>query len=412
MWKSEDGGDTLVDISTWWDSNSAHSDHHTIVAQPSFDGITSKTVYFGNDGGIYKTDDILTVGNNPSPPRINGWKKLDNTYSVTQFYGGACNVATGVIIGGAQDNGTLKYNPADGSEKWTEMYGGDGGFCAADPKDPNVYYGEYVYGNVHRSIDGSLNSEFIDGQLWNGSQWVWKPIPFTISDAQKERALFISPFVLDPNNINCILVGCASLWRTNDSKAALSATSGPRWEPIKPSDGTDNYISAVTVAVGDSDRIWVGHSNNGDIFTTKNGTATVPSWIKMDDQQASNLPNRYCTRITVDPKDHNIVYVTFGGYTKGNIWKSVDDGANWTNIGNGLPEAPVRSCVVHPLNSQFLYIGTEVGLFASEDGGATWSPTNQGPTNCSVDELFWMGKTLVAATHGRGMFTIDLSSVR
>ena len=50
-------------------------------------------------------------------------------------------------------------------------------------------------------------------------------------------------------------------------------------------------------------------------------------------------------------------------------------------------------------------------MFASEDAGAMWSPTNEGPTNCSVDDLFWMGETFVCVTHGRGMFKIDLSSV-
>ena len=50
-------------------------------------------------------------------------------------------------------------------------------------------------------------------------------------------------------------------------------------------------------------------------------------------------------------------------------------------------------------------------MFASEDGGATWSPTNEGPTNCSVDDLFWMNRALVCVTHGRGMFQIDLSQV-
>jgi hypothetical protein len=76
-----------------------------------------------------------------------------------------------------------------------------------------------------------------------------------------------------------------------------------------------------------------------------------------------------------------------------------------------LPTAPVRAVTVHPRRAGFVYAGTEVGLFASEDSGATWSPTNQGPTNCSVDDLFWMGETLVSVTHGRGMYRIDLSGV-
>ena len=78
---------------------------------------------------------------------------------------------------------------------------------------------------------------------------------------------------------------------------------------------------------------------------------------------------RYCTRITIDPRDHNTVYATFGGYNKGNVWKTTDGGQEWSNIGSALPEAPVRSLAIHPRNSKFLYIGTEVGVFASEDGG-------------------------------------------
>ncbi len=52
-----------------------------------------------------------------------------------------------------------------------------------------------------------------------------------------------------------------------------------------------------------------------------------------------------------------------------------------------------------------------MGVFASEDGGATWSATNEGPTSCSVEDLFWHGETLICVTHGRGMFSIDLSGV-
>ena len=70
----------------------------------------------------------------------------------------------------------------------------------------------------------------------------------------------------------------------------------------------------------------------------------------------------------------------------------------------------MRALAVHPDQPAFLYLGSEVGVFASEDGGATWSPTNEGPTNTSVDDLFWLDKALVCVTHGRGMFKIDLTT--
>jgi photosystem II stability/assembly factor-like uncharacterized protein len=200
-----------------------------------------------------------------------------------------------------------------------------------------------------------------------------------------------------------------ALWRTNDAKAPNTNSTGPMWTPIKDSVGSP--ISAIAVAQGNADLIWVGHAN-GEVYKTADGAQANPIWQKISQDGAKPLSaHRYCTRITIDPKSHNTVYITFGGYTNSNVWKTTDGGLEWSNLGNALPEAPIRSLVIHPRNSKFLYMGTEVGIFASEDGGLTWSPTNEGPTNCSVDELFWMGEILVCATHGRGMFTIDLSGV-
>lgn len=409
LYRSTNGGNTLADISTWWDKRSAHADQHCIVAHPAFDGTTNKTVFFGNDGGIYKAADCRTVGNNANLPRIAGWAELDNTYGVTQFYGGAGNVTSGTIVGGAQDNGTLRFTTSGGSEQWTEMFGGDGGFCAADPTDPKVFYGEYVYLNINRSLDGGGTADYISGQFWNGQQWTWKPIPYRITDAMNQQALFIAPFLLDPNEPNRLLGGGLSLWRTNNAKAPNTKSTGPVWASIKPSIG--RRISAIAVAKGSADQIWVGYED-GEVFKTANGTQANPIWQRVDHTGANPLtPARYCARITIDPKNAKVVYVAFGGYTHGNVWKTTDGGTKWSNIGNALPEAPVRAIAVHPRKTNLVYLGTEVGVFASEDGGATWGPTNEGPTNCSVDDLFWMGEVLVCATHGRGMFTINLASV-
>jgi photosystem II stability/assembly factor-like uncharacterized protein len=407
LWKSTNGGKDLTDISTWWAENqsSAHADHHAIVAHPQFDGNTNKTVFFGNDGGIYVTQDVYTVGNDPSPPRTHGWSHLNHTYGVTQFYGAAANTTSGTIVGGAQDNGTLRFTTAGGPQKWSEMFGGDGGFCAAHPSDQNVFYGEYVYLNIHRSMDAGQSSDYISGQYWDGANWSWKPIPYLIPDAKNQAALFIAPFVLDPNKATRILAGGKSLWRTDDADTPNTSTKGPKWASIKNSVGS--RISALAVTQTNSDAIWVGHEN-GQVYRTSNGMAASPSWVKVDQNGTTPLPNRYCTRLTIDPSDAKTIYVAFGGYSKGNIWKTTDLGQTWKSIGSALPEAPVYSVTVHPSKPNFVYAGTAVGIFASEDGGANWSPTNEGPTNCAVEELFWMNKTLVAVTHGRGLFRIDI----
>lgn len=414
LWRSTDGGDTLADISTWWSPGSVHADHHCIVSHPHYDGASNRQVFLGNDGGVYSTLDIRTAGADPDLPRDSGWIRLITGYAVTQFYGGAGNSA-GAIIGGAQDNGTLRYTPAGGFNGWTEMFGGDGGWCAADPADPDYLYGEYVYLNIHRSTNGGVDAEYISGQFWDGAAWRWKAVPYRLSDARTRQALFIAPFVLDPTDPNRLFAGGMSLWRTDNLKAPNTAATGPVWTPIKGP--VDVPISAVAVAPSDAAIVWVGHAHrqgfasSGDVYKTVNGTAAVPGWQKVDDN-VDPLPGRYCTRITIDAADADTVYVAFGGYSRDNVWKTVDGGQSWIAIGGSLPEAPVRSLVIHPRCRDFLYIGTEVGVFASEDGGITWSPTNEGPTTCAVDELFWVGEVLVCATHGRGMFRIDLSGVR
>ncbi|MGD9526643.1 MAG: WD40/YVTN/BNR-like repeat-containing protein, partial [Pseudonocardia sp.] len=361
--------------------------------------------------------DLTTTGTDAAgAPFVKGWKKLVSGYGVTQFYGGATSAMSGKIIGGAQDNGTVCFDPAAGADGWKTIFGGDGGWCAADPTDPKVFYGEYVFLNLHRNTDGGTSSDtagnrYISGQFWNAAarQWDWKPVPFRIPDAMTRNALFIAPFVLDPNEPQRILAGGLSLWRTNDAKAPNTPTSGPRWRAIKPSAGSE--ISAIAVAQGDSDVVWVGH-RNGAVFRSRDATSPTPTWDRVGAAGPGQLaPRRYCTHITIDPADVDTVYVSFGGYESDNIWVTRNGGTTWAGPTSVLPPAPVRAITVHPRRHELLYLGTEIGLFASEDKGASWFPTNEGPANCSVDDLLWMDETLVCVTHGRGMFRIDVSGV-
>jgi hypothetical protein len=400
LWRSINGGVGWSKMSDWQSQSltgatSAHADHHIAVADPNFNGTSNQTVFFGNDGGVYKTTDVSTVGGGASP-YTSGWTELNNGLAITQFYGGAGNTASGKITGGTQDNGTLLYTPGvNASENWTLPFDGDGGFSAYDSADANYFYGEYVFAQVHRNTSGGAG---FSSYIFSG-----------ITDAGNTNAEFIAAFVKDPGNNNRLLVGSVRLWRTNDVKAV-----SPTWESIKATLGMNDKISAIGIAPQSSDVVYAGH-NSGRLYKTTSGTAiaatVLGSWATIDDNGGANpLPNRRITRITVDPSNVNTVYVTFGGFSGDNIYRSIDGGANWTDITgpNGgptaLPNVPVRDLEINPANSNFLYAGTEVGIFASSDGGATWSLPHDGPSNVSVDELFFMGTTLVAVTHGRGMF--------
>ena len=171
----------LTQISKWEAApgSSAHADHHIILAHPGFNNTSNRIVYFGNDGGIYRADDVATV------VQTSGWTNLNNNLGITQFFGAAGSATSGNIIGGAQDNGTLTFN--GNVQGWNSMFGGDGGFCASDPTDASYFYGESQNLAIARSMNGGVNAA---------------DITFGLGDAKQNpaQANFIAPFVLDPTD--------------------------------------------------------------------------------------------------------------------------------------------------------------------------------------------------------------------
>lgn len=388
-YRSFDGGTTLEPIGDS-STNLPHADHHTFVSHPGFNNSTNKTVFFGNDGGIQRMADVSI----PAPATA-GWTELNNDLGITQFYGAAGNFM-GLIIGGTQDNGTVRFN-AD-AQNWTQTAGADGGYCSADQTDTNYFYGETQNLGVFRSSNAGVSSSPINaGILDVPPNCVRTGTPLCQSN-------FIAPILLDPGEPERLLAGGWSLWRTSNARAAT-----PTWTSIKGTTGGNSPISAITISQTNSAFIVVGH-NNGDVYYTFQGTTTPApppnAWIKIDNP----LPNNsFVTRTVIDTtRAPNWIYVTFGGFNTNNIYVTKDLGNSWIDVtgtgATGLPNVPVRTLAIHPHNPNLIYAGTEVGIFTSNDAGATWDLPNSGPANVSVDELFWMGGDLIAATHGRGMY--------
>lgn len=385
-YRSTDGGlnfTGLGDSST----NLPHTDHHMIVAHPGFNNTTNRTLYFGNDGGLFRLNDVGVA------PASMVWVELNNNLGITQFYGAAGTI--GGLIGGTQDNGNVRFGGT--TENWVPItgMGGDGGFCAADPTDSHYYYGEYIYLQISRSINSGISGT----PIFNG-----------IADANNAAtANFIAPFILDPNDANTMLAGGISLWRSTNVKMFT-----PNWAAIKAPTGGNSPISAIVVSPVTSSLVIVGH-NNGDIYRTFNGTAASPVWTKID---TPGLPNRMVMRLVIDgTRSTPWYYATFGGFSPDNIYRSTDHGATWTDLTGsgetGLPDVPVRSLVYHPSNANLLYAGTEIGVFTSDDAGAHWELPQNGPANVSVEDMFWLssfGGDLIAATHGRGLFRASVGN--
>jgi photosystem II stability/assembly factor-like uncharacterized protein len=164
-------------------------------------------------------------------------------------------------------------------------------------------------------------------------------------------------------------------------------------------------ISTFAVAEGNSDLIYVGH-NNGQLWRTHDGTSEVPTWERLDDVAA--MPNRWISRIVIDRHDHQRVHVSFMGWEPDNLWRTTNGGAAWEALAGGgissLPAVPIGALAQHRARSDWLYVGTDIGTFFSTDAGATWNVSTGIPA-VEIDEFVWQNDdTLVAATHGRGVF--------
>jgi hypothetical protein len=168
--------------------------------------------------------------------------------------------------------------------------------------------------------------------------------------------------------------------------------------------------------------IWSQRTKVERVFVGKSRGSSPPiAWTDVENNGTLNqLPNRQILRILIDPADSNAVYVALAGYTLGtsaNFWRTTDGGSTWAAIsGSGmiaLRMVPVRAIARHPRNQQRLYVGTDIGIYETEDGGSTWNTSNEGPADVAVDELIFLpaSETLLAATHGRGLWTADTSAV-
>ena len=379
IYKTTDGGNTWSQVSFWIERNPdnlpyVHADHHAFAFDRS---TTPPTLYNGSDGGIARTKDL---GAN--------WEILNKDLGVTQFYYLAVDPTNpNNMLGGAQDNGT----PAmiDGNKNgWFDVTGGDGGPSHFDYNDPRTVYAS-VYGVAMSRFTPDLG---------------WKDIGFTdgsngITQDDVNGAAFFAPYEISPNNPNVLVLGTNRVLKTTNR--------GDSWTAIS---NTGGGLPLVTVAIaeGSDDIIWFGtqasQQSKSQIVKTENGGTNYTNVT------AANLPDRYVTDIEFDPSNNRTVYLTYSGYGTPHVFKSTDAGANWTNITNNLPDVPVNTAQVHPQQANTIFLGTDVGVFMSDNGGQVWQPCNNGLPTVQVVALV-LNTTLnkiFAGTHGRGAYSATL----
>ncbi|MCX6611342.1 MAG: hypothetical protein NTW74_10885 [Acidobacteria bacterium] len=401
LMKSEDGGLNWGVASFWWPTRTnptyVHADQHLIAFHPKYDGTSNQSVYFLNDGGLFRTDNPgADVGMRPidtcntAGTRMR-FVSLSRGMTTSQFYHGLPFPGGAAFAGGKQDNGTNRGSSALGVAGWQSINGGDGGYVAIAPDDPNRVYLETTRLSLRRSING-LN--FIAA-----TRGITEP---------SANFLFITPFRMDPNNSQRLYIGGRSFWRTNDG--------ADNWERVSQAIPVGN-ISAMAIAPGKADRVIFGTST-GRLY--RSNTATR-------DNAESEWPfefvraNGYISWLEFDPKNQDVVYATISTFNnssgEGHLFRSTDGGATWVRWDGtgdtGLPDLPAHSVAIDPANSDNLYVGTDAGIFASFDGGKTWAKEDAGFVNTVVESMNIVREngvsTLYAFTHGRGAWAVNLA---
>jgi hypothetical protein len=420
LFRSNDGGANWGQASHWWfdpavDPEYNHADQHTVAFHPQYNGTTNKIMYTGNDGGVHMTMDARAPVsfspepvNNASPvcgntaPGVLSWTSKNNGYQVTQFFDGAVYPDGNSYIGGTQDNGTLLGTQAGGNV-WRRYSGGDGGYVAVNPANTNMVWQEFTGLSIQRSVDnGATRVAFVSGITENTGNF-----------------LFITPFVQDPSDASRMWIGGATLWRT--SVATANPLPATIWSAA--SNFFSARVSAIAVSPLDSNRVYAGTQAvggnagvSGVVRTTGiAGTSTGATvWSTSKPRPGIN----YVSSVTADPVAPATVYATISTFNdatgSGHVFKSTDFGATWTNIdgsgATGIPDVPVFTMAIDPLNNQRLYVGTDLGVFVSLNGGATWSRENTGFANVTTYMLKIKGRVLYAFTHGRSAFRVPLDA--
>ena len=399
IYRSDDGGRNWGIASFWQAADGlkgAHADVLGLIFPPDYDGATKPNLYAITDGGVYLTESAraaLAVG--PRAACTNGnlvhWRPLHGGYQSTQFYSGAVMPGGGAFFGGKQDNGTMRGTLA-GKGEWVRLRGGDGAAVAVDPRDANVLFTSTQNFGLARSRNG--------GRTFSA----------TLRGIAEPAAnfSFIAPLAMDPTNPDRLYAGARRFYRTTNQADNWEAMS----TELTTAQGT---VSAIAVSPSDPQRVMFATSQ-GFILRANDALAANGDTV----WEATRPRPGYVPGLTFDPTNSDIVYATYSQFNTAagqhHVYRSIDGGRNWQGIDregdSGVPDLPVFTILVDPLDPQRLYLGTDLGVIASLDGGNSWTrdvnPFATVPTESLVLERGSGVTYLYAFTLGRGVWRTAL----
>ncbi|MFY0592336.1 VPS10 domain-containing protein [Roseivirga sp.] len=385
VWETKDAG------KNWGTAFRFGGDNHAMWIDPD----DSEHMVLGYDHGMGITYDAGKTWYHP------------DEIPLAQFYAVDVDMAYPYnVYGGLQDNGSVKgpSSMKDGSaitfEQWARVGGGDGMYNVVDRTNNRFLYNESQFGPLSR-LDMKTGISKSIRYRGNGMRWNWN-----------------APIVVSQHNSDVIYHA--------GNKVLKSTYRGENWQEVSEdlsnndevkAAGTGNIqygtITTLEESPLDANELWAG-TDDGNLHVTTNGGK---KWTKLN----ANIPNNpeyWVTRIEASAHSAGTAYVSFNGMRRDQfgayLYKTTDYGKTWTSLTNGLPNEPVNVIREDHKNPNLLFVGTELGVYASIDGGANWTKfmTNM-PTNPAYDMVIHPRENdLVVATHGRGIFIADISPLQ
>jgi len=376
-----------------------HPDQHAIA----FASGNPQIVYFGNDGGIYRSlnGSSLSSGACGTP---NSFDNLNpNMGSMTQFVWLSEDPGNEqILLGGTQDNGSPARTTA--VPAWPEVNLGDGGYNAINPSSPNEWFTSHTDVSIERCTVGT-----------NCTPATFTSV-VTSTTLSGDVGAFYTPYLLDPQAPSKMIVGTCRLWRGPSS-------GGTGWTPISNNfDTSNNSVCAAdsqnqiqAIAAGGavtphgSQAIWAGTST-GTLYYTSNADGGSSTWLYHLETNSTPISS-----IAIDPKDptgQTAYYAT--QEFLGNQIKLVAPNTV-TQAAGDLPNIPVNSIIFDPEFPNIMYAGTDIGVFESDNAGTNWlevGPATLPSAPVSHLEVFYAAgvKKLRASTYGRGVWETPLAT--
>ncbi|MGB7151791.1 MAG: hypothetical protein WBD45_21720 [Terriglobales bacterium] len=396
FFKSTDGGRNFNKVKV------PHGDNHGLWIDPK----NTKRMIASNDGGV-----TVSLDGGKS------WTREDNQ-PTAQFYHVITDTRTPYYVyGSQQDNSTVAIASRSddgliGDDNWYAVGGGEAGYIAPNPTDPNIVYAGDYQGNITR-FDRRTN------QVKSIAVWP------ELTDARGAAVLdhrfqWTAPIVTSPFDANTIYYGGERIFKTSDGGTHWDTISGdltrndkskqqPSGGPITIDDtGTEYYDTVFTIAPSPLAKglIWAG-TDDGLIQVTRDEGKSWSNVTPKDLAEWSRI-----SLIEASPHDAGTAYVAIDRHQNDDlapyIYKTANYGSTWTRITTGIPDgAFVRAVREDPKKKGLLYAGTERGVFVSFDDGGHWRSLQNNLPLVPVHDLVIKNDDLVLATHGRAFWILD-----